>query len=277
MTNAPSPEKFIGRQRELDQFSDSLNRFNRIGRLRERLPGQRRKPARVFLPHGIGGIGKTWLSQQCLKLARAKGWKTIELDWARVNLRPTAPLDLMNVIAEDLRDQYKDKIVSDYLKARGRALQARRKVDRVRAENQQKWQELVGSTRDLAEEWVGGVKGKATGFLLGAGGAVVGAGASSLAHAEEIFLDWAVERGELERDDVLLYREGDDRLADRLAKALIKAAHKKSLVVLFDSCEELSVELEEWLRDAIVCPAVREQAPLLFIVAFPWRLVAGAR
>jgi tetratricopeptide (TPR) repeat protein len=260
--------KFIGRQRELDQFRDSLNRLTRLGRLRAWVGGRSGDPPRVFLPHGIGGIGKTKLTQQCLGLAHDQGWKTIELKWDMVNLRPNEPLDLMNAIAEDLRDQYGDRMmVDDYLEARRQARAASQKVDRVKAENQQKWQEFVAEAEEATRDWVGGSKGKAAGLLVRAGGAVVGAGAASLAQAEEAFCKWAIGQGQLDHDDMLLYQRGDQRLADRLVKALVKAARKQALVVGFDTCEALPVELEEWLRDAIVCPAVREPAPLLFIVA----------
>lgn len=61
-------EIFIGRQVELQQFEAALGRRGLLGWLFG--PGV--KP-RVFLPHGIGGIGKTWLAQECLKRARKAG------------------------------------------------------------------------------------------------------------------------------------------------------------------------------------------------------------
>jgi tetratricopeptide (TPR) repeat protein len=225
----------------------------------------------VFLPHGIGGIGKTWLAQECLKRARKAGWKTIEMDWDRADQRPTEQLDMMNVIAERLKERYGEKVVREYLGARVRARQVRDRVSRYKQENREKWQGLVDAAQALAETGVGIVRGEKVGKIVGTTvlmtGKVMDAGAAAIAQAEDAFLNWLIEAKKLKQDDVLLYKDPDRRLADRLVDALVSAACKQPLVALFDSCEALSLRLEEWLRDTIVCPAIKRGKPLLFIVA----------
>jgi len=258
---------FVGRQRELDQFSDALSGFGWLGRLRARSGGQSGTRPRVFLAHGREGIGKTWLGQKCLSLARDKGWKTIELDLEMAGLRPNEPLDLMDAIAEALRDRYGARTVKDYLKARGRVRQAHETVERLRAENQNRWQEFLSGAQEVTEGGTGGAKDGAAGLLSPLAGALGASGALSLAKAEESFLNWAVGQGQLDEDDKLLYQDGYTRLADRLARALTNAARKRSLAVQLDGCETLPVELEAWLRDAIIHPSVREPVPSLFVVS----------
>jgi tetratricopeptide (TPR) repeat protein len=262
----PRREIFIGRQIELQQFEAALGRRGLLGWLLG--PGV--KPC-VFLPHGIGGIGKTWLAQECLKRARNPGWATVEVDWDKADQRPSERLDLMNITAERLKEKYGEKAVREYLDARGRARQVRNRVSRYKQENREKWQGLVDATQALAEAGVGLLRsekaGKAAGAAVQVTGKVVNAGAAAMAQAEDSFLDWLVESKKLKQDDVLLYKDPDHRLADRLVDALVSVVRRQPLVVLVDSCEALSLRLEEWLRDAIVCPAVKRGAPLLFIVA----------
>ncbi len=259
-------EIFIGRQIELQQFEAALGRRGLLGWLL----GPDVKP-RVFLPHGIGGIGKTWLAQECLKRARNTGWATVEVDWDKAEQRPSERLDLMNVIAEQLKEGFGEKVVREYLGEHGRARQVRDRVLRYQQENREVWQGIVDSAREVTEEVVSAAKskavGKAAGLLVKAGGAVVDAGAIALARAEDAFVDWLVESKKLDQDDALLYKDPDPRLASRLVDALVSVARRQPLVVLLDSCEALSLRLEEWLRDAIVCPAVKRGVPLLFIVA----------
>jgi hypothetical protein len=87
---------FIARQSELDQFSSSLSRSTWLGRVRARLGRQPGDPPRVYLPHGIGGVGKTRLARQCPSLAcgvrfpdtRGDGPPTFNLQPSTSNLQP---------------------------------------------------------------------------------------------------------------------------------------------------------------------------------------------
>ena len=58
---------FVGRQTELEQFRQVIGTTSKLERLLLR-PGRQLKKPRLFLPHGIGGIGKTSLSQRCLAI-----------------------------------------------------------------------------------------------------------------------------------------------------------------------------------------------------------------
>ena len=80
---------FVGRKIELEQFKQALGRPGFIDRVVLGNPGRSVK-SRVFLPHGIGGIGKSELTRQCLELAKQAGWRTLFLDWNHVGYSKTA-------------------------------------------------------------------------------------------------------------------------------------------------------------------------------------------
>jgi hypothetical protein len=76
-----------------------------------------------------------------------------------------------------------------------------------------------------------------------------------------------VESKALKADEALLYKNADAQLSGLLVKELIKSSKNQALVILLDTCEILSLALEEFLRDAIVCPAVEQGSALVFIVS----------
>jgi tetratricopeptide (TPR) repeat protein len=263
-----SGDVFVGRKVELDQFDQAIRPSGKLAKLL-RGPGVGVRP-RVFVLHGIGGMGKTWLAQKCLHHAQTAGWMTAEIDWDTADMRPTDRLGLMNAIAEALKEKYGEGLVRDYLKVRGRVRRIQERVQLYKRENQEKWQSFVELSRSVTEGLVGLIdekKGKAAGILVNVAGKVVGAGAKYLDKAEDAFVNWLVETGKLKADEALLYREPDQQLARHLVEALSKIPIRRPLVLLLDSCEALPVLLEEWLRDAIVCPAIEKEHPLVFIVS----------
>jgi tetratricopeptide (TPR) repeat protein len=259
---------FVGRETELEQFHQALGKRGLLRQLLH-LPG-RDVHSRVFLPHGIGGIGKTWLSQRCLGEADKEGWATIKVDWDRADYRPSEPDQLMDIVAERIRSRLGEKAIKPYWKTRTQARQVRDRVTRYRQENQEKWQNIVNSISGMTEAAAGLARGKKVGAAAGGAmekaGSFVGEGAALLAQAEDAFIDWLIEREKLNPEDKSLYRNPETELADRLVDAFVTAARRRPLVVLFDTCEELSLRLEEWLRDAIVCPTVQRDVALMFIV-----------
>ena len=263
-------EIFVGRKTELKQFRQALGKRGLLRRfLLLLLPG-RGVRSRVFLPYGIGGIGKTWLSQGCLREADQTGWATVEVDWDRADYRPSETGQLMDIVAARVKSALGEKTIKPYWDTRTQARQVHDRVTRYRQENQEKWQSIVNSVKGMTEAVAGLARGKEVGAAAGGAvekvGGFVGGGAALLAQAEDAFMDWLIERKKLKPEDKSLYRKPETHLADRLVDAFVAAARHRPLVVLFDSCEILSLRLEEWLRDAIVCPAVQRDAPLLFVV-----------
>ena len=121
---------FVGRKTELEYFQMVLAQSSFSSKIEG--DAARIFKSRLFLPYGIGGIGKTELAKQCLHLAQGAGWKTIAIDWDRTDCRPVEPQDLMNTIANSLRDFAGEKSIATYdSNARSRTL-----ITETRAENQ---------------------------------------------------------------------------------------------------------------------------------------------
>lgn len=72
---------------------------------------------------------------------------------------------------------------------------------------------------------------------------------------------------DLRANEKVLYTNPDQQLARALVSSLEAGANDQPLCILFDTCEVLSLDLEEWLRDSIVCPASETNLPLIFIVS----------
>jgi len=97
--NANHEERFVGRQNELAQFEQAIKPQNKLKAFLKL--GLEVQP-RVFLPYGIGGMGKTWLSRECFRRAKKAGWKTIEINWEKVDLVPVDETEMMDTILNSL-------------------------------------------------------------------------------------------------------------------------------------------------------------------------------
>jgi len=255
---------FIGRKPELEQFDRAINPRNKFAKL---IFGPRTNvPSRVFLPHGIGGIGKSFLSKKCLAKAKDAGWATIEIDWDRVDIRPSDEVELMNVVAEELKTIYGEKVIQEYLRTQRQIKQVKDRVQKLKRENQEKWQTIIESTQNIVEG-MGGEKGQTIGKAISGIGSVVNLGADLFARAEDSFVDWLVSSGRLKGDESTLYKDEKRYLSRKLVTAIGSASSTQPLAILFDTCEALPLNMEEWQRDGVVCPVIQLNKPIIIIVS----------
>jgi len=253
---------FVGRKTELEQFRQILGRTGKLERLILN-PGRNVK-SRVLMPYGIGGIGKTELSKQCLKIATEEGWNTICVDWDKVEYRPVEPVQVMDAIAEALKSVAGESAIKPYLDDRNKIALVRDRVHRYRAEHPEEWQKLVETARK-ATTLMPDMTSKA---LAAAAVAALDVGPKVVARAYDMLLDKMVENKALKnRNEALLYKNADTQLAYHLDKAIVEAARDQALVILLDTCDALSLRLEEFLRDSIVCPSVEQGMGLIFIIS----------
>jgi tetratricopeptide (TPR) repeat protein len=252
---------FVGRKTELDQFRHVIGNPGTLKLLISN-PGIGVK-SRVFLPFGIGGIGKTELAKQCLKIAREAGWKTISIDWDRMEFRPIESVELMDAIATALQDVAGKNAIKQYINDRNRSKVTRDRVHRYRAEHPEEWKKLL--------ELVGNISSSVSDpGLKFAGGAItttLDLGPKAMAKAYDLLVDMLVEKRELNSRDAVLFKNPDIHLAHQLVDVIKRAAQNQALVILLDTCEVLSLTLEEFLRDVIVCPAVDQSEAMIFIVS----------
>ncbi|MBI3361773.1 MAG: tetratricopeptide repeat protein [Chloroflexi bacterium] len=260
----PTPRHiFVGRKNELKEFRQELGRPGLIARALGN-PARNVKP-RVFLPFGIGGIGKTELSRQCLQLAEKAGWQTLTVEWDRVG--PVEPVDMMNAIALALQGRAGESAVQAYLDDRKKAAPTRERVQRYRTDHPEEWQRLAEKARQLLSPAAAAMPDPATKTLTAAIPAMIDYGPHVMAKAYDLLVEQMEKRKLLQADEVSLFNDTDARLAHQLVSGLVSAAKVQGLVVLLDTCEALPPPLEEFLRDSIVCPAAEQGRGLIFIVA----------
>lgn len=183
---------FVGRKQELQQFDQVLNPRQKVAKA---ILGPRTKiKPHVFLPYGMGGMGKSFLSRECLLRAKDAGWKTVEIDWDRADTRPGDKSSMMSMIAEKIKGAYQESTIKNYLKVLHDSKKIQERVNHYRQENQEKWPSITESAKSLAET-AGGEKGKSTSVVIDLAGKTINIGAASLAQAEDAFIEWMISKG----------------------------------------------------------------------------------
>jgi len=124
--------------------------------------------ARIFILHGIGGIGKTRLTERCLELARESeadpAVLTISIDLSR-GLPVQQPTHLMDRLYNRLAEMGYAEELSPYRQAQAEAPKVVERVARYRAENRERWNALVQTAAALIAKGAGAV-GRAYGLPL---------------------------------------------------------------------------------------------------------------
>ncbi len=248
---------FVGRKNEIEQFTQAMRPAVPTQPSLTN-PGQGVR-SRLFLPFGIGGIGKSELTKKCLELAGVKGWKTLLLDWDRVDNRVVEPLGLMNRLAEALKGVAGDAAIKPYMDERKRVGGLQDKAQRYRAEHPQEWQKLLEGVKTI--ETADPEPYSRLGIMAIRG--TLDFGPKALA----ALADLMHMRRALTAEEAALLTRPDIGLARKLVTCLVEVAKTQSLVIALDTCEVLSSDLEEFLRDLIICPAIEQSTGLLVIVS----------
>jgi tetratricopeptide (TPR) repeat protein len=255
---APHSRIFVGRKTELEQFQSIIERPE-VDSFSPLAPRRAVKP-RVFLPHGIGGIGKTELSRRCAEIAAEAGWRTITIDWENVEYRPVEPMQLMNGIANALKAVAGEKAIKPYLEDQQNIAAVNGRVNRYRVDHPAEWQKAL----EVARASQGVLPDPTTKTLAAAAAFTMDVGPKIMAKlADELAARKILKNAK----EAALYKNPEIQLAHHLVKAIIDATRDEPLLMVFDTCEWLSLSLEEFLRDLIVCPAVEQGSDLMFIIS----------
>ncbi len=270
--NVQSASGFVGRRVELEQFEQAIKPDGNFSGLLFG-PGSGVR-ARVFLIHGVGGIGKTWLGRECLRRAALKKWATLEIDWGSPEGLPSDQAGLMNMIAQALKLRFGEKLTQDYEQICDRARRVREGIQRFQHENPTKWRHFSSGGVDtipdndpLSQGVTASAGDSGQDWALGTTGKIIGARAYIPTRAEDNFIDWLMQTNQIKPEDALLFHDPHKQIATELVKILRKTAIHDPLVILLDGCQALPYALEEWLRDAIVCPLVKAGPALIFILS----------
>src|SRR5262245_53339468 len=146
---------FIGRVQEQRQFlvalEGLLNHHRRWLEAAgpnfdpEQAPGDN-SYARIFLLHGIGGIGKSWLSRRCLALAYEIPYEPPVLtlyEDVSIGSPVLQPTHLLDRLYQHLAEAGYAALASPYLQARDETPQVIDRVTRYQFENRPRWDKLV--------------------------------------------------------------------------------------------------------------------------------------
>jgi Flp pilus assembly protein TadD len=249
---------FVGRKNELEQFRQALGRPGLVDRLLLRNPGRHAK-SRVFLPHGISGIGKSELTRQCLAIADKAGWQTLLLDWDRIGYRPVEPLDVTDALADALQKVGGEGCIGPYLDDRKKMAGIQDKAQRYREGHPEEWQKLLAAVGTVQEKDPEPYSKAALAVL----GVTLDVGPKVLAR----LADAMVARRIIKAEEADLLTRPAVALAWHLAQCIAGLARAGGLVMALDTCEVLSLALEEYLRDQIISPAVEQTNGLIVIVS----------
>ncbi len=260
---------FIGRVQEQRQFRvalDDLVAHQRRWRDLAYLQGADFDPdqapgddsyARIFLLHGIGGIGKSWLTRRCLALAAELETDAPILtlyDDVSLGAPVLEPAHLMERLYAQLAQAgYADEFAA-YQQAGDDLPRLSERVDYYQAENREQWAHCLKLAQKLVPQEI---KTHAP------------TEADLLAKAYDLLLEHMQQAGKLTPTEAELFRRPAQVQAARLVLGLKRLARRRPLVIALDNLE-IVVPLEPFLRDELVLPTT--QAPILWILSGRYNL-----
>jgi hypothetical protein len=259
------PARFIGRQLQLNDVAEAVQ-----GLLLRAKTGQEPSGGRVvkvIWVHGFGGMGKSWFLHRA-RLQAGSDVRAIIIDWDSTVWRypltgePRLATDLFETIAYRLFQTCGEAAADPYwlAKARVSAQGAIHRQLRDQFEGQlvlATGPERVNTSflRLLQEEgiWDDDVA-KRTKKL--------DTWRRDARRYQTTFAAWCHETA---RDADPAAIDPDNTLADGLRESLRQAAMKQPLILLLDTGEVLSAELDRWLRHLLV-PLCRDESPVLVLI-----------
>jgi tetratricopeptide (TPR) repeat protein len=259
------PDRFIGRQLQLNDVADAV--MGLLHRARTGEPPSGGQAVKVVWVHGFGGMGKSWFLHRA-RLQAGGAVQAVIVDWDSTVWRypltgePRCAAEIFETIAYRLVQTCGAAAADPYWLAR----------DRVRDQG--------AAHQRLLDQFE-------SQLVLASGPERVGTSLLRLLQEEGIWDDDLAKRTrklETWRRDARRYqgtfaawcretaRDADsaaidpDRvLADGLRDSLRRAASARPLVLLLDTGEVLSAELDRWLRHLLV-PLCRDESPVLVLI-----------
>lgn len=268
--------KFIGRIQEQRQFRVAMaGLLDHHRRWRDMVRGARidldqtlddDSYTRIFLPHGIGGIGKSWLTRRCLTLAQeADSAPPILTLYDDVSLGAPVlePADLMGRLYEQLIEAGHAADVASYQQAKADLPQITDRVNRYRLENRERWEALLKSAATFI----------LPGTTVSPSGKVEpgrqSQDAAILANTNDLLLEEMQQADQLAPDQAYLFRNPAAVQAAHLVTGLKKIVRQRPIVIALDNLE-IVVPLEAFIRDYLVLPTIH--MPLFWILSGRYNL-----
>jgi superkiller protein 3 len=280
---------FIGRVQEQRQFLVALQgmlahhrRWFELAQAQGTVfdPGQAPRDASyasIFLPHGIGGIGKSWLTRRCLELAGE-----MPNDPPPLTLYDDISLGAPVLEATHLLDRLHDHLaqagyqahLAAYRQAKAETPDIVERVTRYQFENREQWQKLLEMAATLRpqrepESGYRSFADSSIAYIHASGVEAAGRDAATLIRAYDMLLEQMADEGKIEPPEIALFRNPPAAQAAYLAAALTRIAAERPLVIGLDNLE-IIVPLEPLLRDCLVIPT--NYAPIIWILTGRYNL-----
>ncbi len=261
-------DAFIGRASQLGLAADAVKGLmKRFHTGEERLGSQGFK---VIWTHGFGGMGKSWFLHRIRYQAEEQfpGIKSLIVDWDKrewlepLKSEPRGAEEVFDLLAIRLAQRLGKEIVEPYWQAKDRVAiaAAAHKKAVERFDDQMSKAALEGRdqvdarlTQLLIEErlWQRNDETRKRNMQILR---------ENKTHYREIFAAWCREIGETDPSVICPNRER----ANGLRQAMRNAMERHPIIVLLDTCEVLSEDIDAWLRE-LLTPLIREPLPLLVL------------
>ncbi|HXW01126.1 MAG TPA: hypothetical protein VEC93_22125, partial [Anaerolineae bacterium] len=263
--NVTQPEEqranFIGRVQEQRQFRVALqgllvhqHRWRDLAYLQgadfdpDQAPGDG-SYACIFLPHGIGGIGKSWLARRCLILAAEMDSDPAILtlyDDVSLGSPVLEPVHLLDRLSNHLLSAGYEAEIAPCRQAIADTPGIIERVGRYQAESRERWNELFSTAKGFVTQ-----EAQAPPQLPKQTSPTPEE--TVLAKAYDLLMEQMQQEGKLTPDEANLFRHPAAAQAAKLVAGLKRIARRRPVVIALDNLEVI-VPLEPFLRDHLVLP-----------------------
>ncbi len=216
----------------------------------------------IFLIHGIGGIGKSWLAHHCLALAEELDTDPPVLTlYDDVSLGPPVlePGHLLDRLCAQLEQAGYEAEVAPYRQAQADTPGIIDRVTRFQAESRERWDKLRQVAARLVAQETKSYGPRPT----------PPDEAAILARTYDLLMEQTQREGKLNPTEAGLFRNPAAAQAARLVSGLKRIARRHPLVIALDNLEVV-VPLEPFLRDNLVLPT--NQVPIIWILSGRYNL-----
>lgn len=247
---------FIGRIQEQRQFNLALRGLLNHHQTWSAQPTAAPPPpddtyTRIFLLHGIGGIGKSWLTRRCLDLARAVQTQPPILtlyDDVSVGAPVLKPADLLNRLLRQFEKAGFEAALEPFRQLQTETERVAERVARYRRDNRSLWQTLLEQAA---------ASGQAN------------TEADTISQATAHLVEQMQQAALLPPAQVNLFLEPAAAQAAALVAGLADISLQNPLIIALDNLE-IVVSLEPFIRDELVLPTIH--LPLFWILSGRYNL-----
>lgn len=228
--------------------------------------------ANIFLPHGIGGIGKSWLTRRCLDLAEGIPNEPPILtlyDDLSLGAPVLEPGHLLERLSSRLSQAGYESYLADYNQAKADLPGIVERVARYQFEYRDHWDRMLQTATELIargrpEAGYHSFAQISLAYTHASGAETAGKDAPTLAKAYDLLLEQMQQEGKITAAEAALFRNPPAMQAAELARALMRIASRRPLVIGLDNLE-IIVPLEPLIRDCLVLPT--NHAPIIWILS----------